>query len=86
MRFDCGPTEHERFLLERKTAQDKASRLSEWHDYFVWWPMQIKSHECVWLETIERRAKYRTKQYYPITHWHTWERPDFWEWEFRNKA
>jgi len=43
--------------------------LSQWHDYFVWFPMVIRDSETkrrfwVWLETVRRRRTHTTKGHY----------------------
>jgi hypothetical protein len=44
MKWDCGLSAVERY---------RASQV--WHRWFAWWPTRIASHDCRWLETIERR-------------------------------
>lgn len=45
MKWDCGETRAERY-----------ERLSEWHRWFAWYPVRVGSHDCRWLEYVERRA------------------------------
>lgn len=45
MKFDCG-----------ETVSEKASRLSVWHRWFAWRPVQVTSHDCRWLAWIERKG------------------------------
>jgi hypothetical protein len=47
MKFECGPTAAERIAAEQ-----------EWHPSFAWFPIRVGSHDCRWLERIERRAHY----------------------------
>lgn len=44
MKFNCGLTGRERFEARQK-----------WHKWFAWYPVQIGSRDCRWLETLERR-------------------------------
>lgn len=62
MKLDCGPTRRERI-----------DRLSEWHLWFAWRPVRIGSHDCRWLETVQRRGAY----------WEGWGEA-FWDWEYRS--
>ncbi len=52
MKIDCGLsyTEH----VEAK---------SKWHKYFAWFPVRIVSHDCRWLEVIERKGTYYCGMY-----------------------
>lgn len=43
MKFDCG-----------ETWQEQQDRLMKWHTWFAWHPVRIGSHDCRWLENIER--------------------------------
>jgi hypothetical protein len=49
MRFDCGPTAHERRLRRHQ-------RLSHWHTWFAWFPVRLQDNQCAWLERIERKG------------------------------
>ncbi len=59
MKFDCGPTWKEQYEAKEK-----------WHKYFTWFPVRVASHDCRWLEQIQRKG---------IPHhamgdlWWTWE-------------
>jgi|GEM_PF-2764918 len=44
MKWDCGPT-----WLEKYEAS------KQWHAVFAWLPRRVGSHDCRWLEWIERR-------------------------------
>jgi hypothetical protein len=44
VRFDCG-----------ETYCEKVEREAKWHRWFAWRPVRIGSHDCRWLETVERR-------------------------------
>lgn len=52
MKFDCGPTREEK--LEMRKAQYIANQ--RWHKVFAWTPKRVGSHDCRWLETVERRG------------------------------
>lgn len=43
MKFDCG-----------ESAQEKLDRVSKWHPWFAWYPVRVNSHDCRWLEMVER--------------------------------
>jgi len=58
MKWDCGPT-----------WQEKKAALEAWHKWFAWRPIMVASHDCRWLETIERKGKYSD---YFDSHW-TWK-------------
>lgn len=64
MRFDCGPTWQER------EAAKKA-----WHRWFAWHPVRIgDSHDCRWLETVERKGELHSCGSFG---------GDWWTWEYR---
>ncbi len=44
MKWDCG-----------ETRSEKWARLSEWHEWYAWYPVRVGSHDCRWLERVERR-------------------------------
>lgn len=44
MKFDCGETYNER-----------RCRQGCWHQWFAWYPVKIKDHDCRWLEVVWRR-------------------------------
>ena len=46
MKFDCGPT-----------WEEKVEAKSKWHRCFAWFPVRIASHDCRWLEVVERKGK-----------------------------
>ena len=48
MKFNCGKT-----WEEKKAAKEK------WHTWFAWYPVRIGSHDCRWLEAIERKGEYK---------------------------
>ena len=60
MKLDCGPTDEEAGAI-----------LLEWHKWFAWHPVRVASHDCRWLEFVERRAN---KRHGPYAAGH-----DFWE-------
>lgn len=61
MKFDCGPTPEEK---RRAKAQRKAAKRAAWkakvytpHKWFAWFPVQVGSHDCRWLEHVERHGR-----------------------------
>ena len=46
MRFDCGPT-----WAERRAAKE------QWHRFFAVFPRRLGSHDCRWMEWIERKGE-----------------------------
>ena len=58
VKWDCGPTWDEK--LAARTA---------WHRWFAWHPVRVGSHDCRWLEYVERSGE---PSY-----------PDGWDWEYR---
>ena len=65
MKIDCG-----------ETWADKKARLSEWHPFFTLWPRMLASHDCRWLEWIERKGDYFSC---PLT-------GGGWLWQYRAKS
>jgi len=57
MKWDCGPT-----WSEARSAKEA------WHRWFAWRPVRVASHDCRWLEYVERRGYYYG---------------DFWSYEYR---
>lgn len=70
MKLRCGPSKEVReaeALKRRQIAEDTADEsrkrfqlklvheFETWQPTFAWWPTQIGSHDCRWLETVERR-------------------------------
>jgi len=45
MKFDCG-----------KTPEERNAELKAWHDWFAWIPVRVGSHDCRWLEIVERKG------------------------------
>lgn len=43
MKLNCGPTPWEKWAASEK-----------WHRWFAWRPVQVDSHDCRWLEYVER--------------------------------
>ena len=58
MKFDCG-----------KTPEEVDAELKEWHLWCAWHPVSLGSHDCRWLETVQRKG---TCQVEP-----------FWSWEYK---
>ncbi len=48
MKIDCGPTRSERIAKTR-----------DWHDWFAWFPVRVGSHDCRWLEVVQRRNEFQ---------------------------
>jgi len=46
MRFDCG-----------ETYKEKVERLKIPHKWFAWYPVWVASHDCRWLENVERTCR-----------------------------
>ncbi len=46
MKFDCG-----------KTWEERHNFLTKWHLWFAWHPVRVGSHDCRWLEMVEREGK-----------------------------
>ena len=44
--------------LYKERANDKANRLSTWHEWFAWYPVYIDGNGYVWLETVQRKIAY----------------------------
>ena len=47
MKFNCGPT-----------RQERRERKENWHRWFAWYPVRVGSHDCRWLEYVERQGVY----------------------------
>jgi hypothetical protein len=45
MKFDCG-----------ETTAEWGERRSKWHKRYAWYPVRVGSHDCRWLEYVERRS------------------------------
>lgn len=58
MRFNCGLSADERQTRDWVELQELIKIRSNWHSWFAWYPVKPKSHDCRWLETVERRAIY----------------------------
>ena len=59
MRFDCGPT-----YAERITAKEC------WHRFYAIFPRRVGSHDCRYMEWVERKGEYHS---YPGDCYFTWE-------------
>jgi hypothetical protein len=64
MKFDCGPTWQEKFDAKKR-----------WHLWFAWHPVRLASHDCIWLEYVERKGT----NYYDSG-------GGYWDWQYRNRA
>lgn len=51
MKFDCGKT-----LGERR--EDAQTYWMQWQPWFAWYPVRVGSHDCRWLEYVERKAEW----------------------------
>ncbi len=47
MKFDCGAN-----------YDEWEAKMLDWHPHFCWWPVMIASHDCRWLEPIERKFRF----------------------------
>lgn len=48
VRFNCGLSRQERHVARQ-----------QWHRWFAWRPVRVTGqHQCVWLETIERKGTF----------------------------
>jgi len=63
MKWDCG-----------ETRQERVARLTDWHPWFAWRPIQVASHDCRWLEVIERKGSYH--RYFGIVLWEYRAKPE----------
>lgn len=45
MKFDCG-----------ETSAEWSNRRQRWHRWFAWYRVRIASHDCRWLEYVERKG------------------------------
>ena len=64
MKWDCGPD-----------WAEKKKMLEDWHPFFCLWPRRIASHDCRWLEWVERRGEF---------FYDGWDSD--WTWEYRAKG
>jgi len=44
--------------LYRESAQKKAHRLAQWHEWFAWYPVYIEGEGYRWLEIVQRKIAY----------------------------
>lgn len=52
--------------------KDRTEQLANWHNWFAWYPVDLKDGRFVWLQTIERKHKYWPSYMgYPSTPSHT---------------
>ena len=64
MKFDCGETSFERY-----------KRLTKWHRWFAWRPVEVGPHDCRWLEYVERKGTLC------LTKLYSW-----WRWEYKEST
>lgn len=55
MKLNCGPTKAEREAARKARREAKLADKKQWHNVFVLLPKRVGSHDCRWLETMERR-------------------------------
>lgn len=66
MKLNCGPNREERYYARQ-------AYLTNWHKFFALWPRRIgDTHQCVWLEYVERKGTYNCGY-----------GGGYWEWEYR---
>lgn len=46
-----------RFNCDRKAT--RADYFLNWHRWFAWYPVKIKTGDCRWLEIVERKYEYQ---------------------------
>jgi hypothetical protein len=74
VKFNCGLTREDAVSERYERRKKYEAKLAEWHDYFTWRPIKIKSHDCRWLETIERRRRFINSDF-----------ASYWKTEYRSK-
>lgn len=74
MKFDCGPTPAEKRAILQQTLQEEWARRKGWHLYFALLPRRVGSHDCRWLEWIERKGTF---------HPGYWDVSSCWTYEYR---
>jgi len=65
MKFDCGPTYQEKKAIKDALWTAIVDHKSQWHKWFAWFPVRVGSHDCRWLEHVERRGEWSE-------YWDTW--------------
>lgn len=55
------------YFKDRREARDEAyvARITEWHDWYAWFPIRLGNNDCRWFETIKRRGRFS----YRFTGW-----------------
>lgn len=61
MKWDCGRSWPEEYAAKR-----------QWHSWFAWFPVRVGTHDCRWLELVERKGEYCSSWDYA-----------FWSYEYR---
>lgn len=51
VKWDCGPARQERY-------ESYHNWRANWHRWFAWRPVRVGSHDCRWLEWVERKSRY----------------------------
>jgi hypothetical protein len=46
-------------------TKDKHEFLENWHDWFAWYPVEIKMGYFAWLEVVERKITFVEEPMYP---------------------
>jgi len=59
-------------LLRRRI---KVEKYGEWHNWFAWYPVRVDNHRVAWLEVVNRRLVYVSK-----------DDPRFYGWEYTLSA
>ena len=59
-----------------KRYDDKIRRLSNWHKWFAWYPVELAQYDCRWLEKVRRRG----------TRWRDGSLHTYWTWEYEALA
>jgi len=56
VKLDYGPTAVEKLKAKLDAERQKRDALVVWHRFFAWTPIRVGSHDCRWLEWIERKG------------------------------
>ncbi len=66
MKFNCGP----KYTEEERTQRlaDWRKEVREWKPKFAWLPTKVDRNDCRWLEWIEWRGEWNSREY---RNWHS---------------
>ena len=64
-----------KFNCVSKTDLEWVDKMENWHDFFALVPRRVASHECRWLEIIQRKGNWK---------WATYA--SGWKYEYRAKG